>query len=65
MNYPIPPLPDYCNSWVVIRLSTGKAVFETWNPDVIAALDPTKALALTTADYLGQLNARIREGKEQ
>lgn len=52
----IPPLERQCNSWVVIRLATGEAVFETWDRRLLEKLDPTKAKVLTAYSYLCGLN---------
>ena len=49
-------------SWIIIENSTGRAVFETFNCIVKEAINTTNYTALTVQDYLGQLNARIKEG---
>ncbi len=57
----VPPLPPNCNSWVIIRKASGKAVFETFDPLVVVALNPDTALAVPALTYLETFNRSILE----
>lgn len=52
-------------SWVIIELSTDKALFETWNPKLVHALNTEKYKAVPILKYLGDLNRKIRENENQ
>ena len=45
-------------SWVIVRLSDGKAVAETFSAATAAALNPAKAKAVPIMDYLCSLNQK-------
>lgn len=51
------------NSWVICNKLTGKAIFETWNPNVGEALNKTVYEALPAYEYLTRLNARIKNAR--
>lgn len=58
----VPPLPRHCGSWVIVRRDTGQGVLETFSRAVAERVNAASYEVLTTADYLGALNARIRAG---
>lgn len=43
-------------SYIFVRLSDGKGVFETWNPAVAAKVNRAKYKVMTAHDYLCGLN---------
>lgn len=47
-------------SWVIVRKSTGAAVFETFNAKVAAAINQAEYRAVPILEYLQTLNAQIR-----
>ena len=51
-------------SWVVVDLD-GKAVLETFNPKLVAALNTNKYRAVPILEYLSELNAKIRAANTQ
>lgn len=59
----VPALPPRGNSWVIVRKATGKAVFETYDAAVVAALNPDVADAIPASVYLADLNKRIAGGE--
>lgn len=46
-------------SWIIVRRVTGEAAFETFNPKVLANVDPAKAYVMTAHDWLCALNRAI------
>lgn len=44
-------------SWVIVRLSDGQAVMETFSKATAEAVDPAKAKAVPIIEWLGSLNA--------
>jgi|DEB0MinimDraft_3_1074331.scaffolds.fasta_scaffold33142_5 hypothetical protein len=49
-------------SWVVLDKRTGKGLFETWNPKLVAALNTSRYEAIPIIEWLGELNQRIANG---
>jgi hypothetical protein len=49
-------------SWVICDKATGRAVLETYAPEVVAALNVEKYEALPVQTYLARLNAEIKSG---
>ncbi len=47
-------------SWVIVEKATGKAVLETFNAKVLAAINVAKYEAVPIGKYLGELNQRIK-----
>lgn len=45
-------------SWVIIEISTGTAILETYNPKVVAALNTTNYKAVPILEYLQGLNKK-------
>lgn len=64
MNMQVPELPHGCTSWIVVRLSTGEAVCETYSETVIKNLNPLTVKAIPAITYLQDLNRSIREGNK-
>jgi hypothetical protein len=59
---PAPDLEPHCGSWVITDRWTGKAVFETFSRRTANAYSESpRAEVLTAAQYLGRLNARLRQ----
>lgn len=56
----VPDLPRHCGSWVIVRRDTGQGVLETFSRAVCERVNASSYEVLTTLDYLGRLNARIR-----
>lgn len=46
-------------SWVIVEIATNKAVMETWNRKIVAALNTEKYRAVPIMEYLTALNAEI------
>ena len=57
----IPPLGQHCNSWVITRRIGGYVVGEFYNRKLVACFDPAKVIVETAAQYLGRMNAKIKE----
>lgn len=55
----IPGLVHNCNSWVVIRKSTGETAFETTSRKTVELVNFDKAVVMLTADWLCALNRAI------
>jgi hypothetical protein len=49
-----------CNSWVIVRRDTGKPVFETWSPEIAAAINREAYDVLTAHAWLVRLNQSIK-----
>jgi hypothetical protein len=49
-------------SWVICRKGSTVALFETFNPAIVAKLNTEKYVAVPILRYLQDLNRRIREG---
>lgn len=47
-------------SWVIVRLSDSKPLFETWEPKIIAALKTEKYKAVPIQDWLASINQQIK-----
>ncbi len=47
-------------SWVIVRTATGKVIAETFSRRIVAAINQDKYTAVPIQDYLGRLNATIR-----
>jgi hypothetical protein len=45
-------------SWVVVETETGRAVLETFNPKVAAAVNTAKYRAIPVLEYLQSLNRK-------
>ncbi|NUM72719.1 hypothetical protein HUU40_00015 [candidate division KSB1 bacterium] len=43
-------------SWIIVRLSDGKGVYETWNASILEKVNTEKYKVLTALDYLCGLN---------
>lgn len=50
-----------CNSWVIVEIATGRAVMETWNREVIEKLNQEKYMAMTTYQYLIEINRKAKK----
>lgn len=50
-------------SWVIVRLSDGQAIAETFLRHVAAAVNKEKYKAVPILDYLAGLNKKIKEAK--
>lgn len=48
-------------SWVIVRLSDGKAVLETFDKRLAEAINLERYEVLRAGDYLARLNRQIRE----
>ncbi len=48
-------------SWMIVNLSNGKCVCETYSHKLVTSLRPDRAIAVPAAQYLGQLNRYIRD----
>jgi len=63
----IPPLPRHCGSWIIVNRATGKAICETVDRSFVESIGDMvvagRIEVLTAAEYLGRLNATIREGR--
>ena len=46
-------------SWVIVRLATDEAVFETFNEQTARAINRDRYRAVPIHEYLGQLHQRI------
>ena len=60
----VPPQDERCNSWIVVSKETGKAVFETWNENVVIAVDETRYDIFTALAWLQKINREIRDRRE-
>lgn len=47
-------------SWVICRKATGEVMFETYSPEVVAALNTSVYEAVPILSYLQALNRSIR-----
>lgn len=56
----IPELEHGCNSWVVIRRGNGQVLFETWNRELVGAVNQDIYEVMTTYSHLVRLNAQIK-----
>ncbi len=56
-----PELESHCGSWVAVSRDTGKAVLETFERSVAERINREKYDVLTAAQYLGELNAKIKD----
>ncbi len=52
------PDPSKPASWVIVEKATGKAVMETFNPDILPKINTQKFEAVPIQIYLGKLNGR-------
>ena len=60
-----PTLPHGCNSWIVVRRSTGQPAFETTSRAVIRNLNPEHAEVWTAQAWLANLNRKApQEGQK-
>ena len=50
------------SSWVVVRISDNQPILETFNPEVVSALNMEKYKAIPIYDWLASINRRIKEG---
>lgn len=51
-------------SWVIVERSTGKAIVETFLPNVAAAINTARYEAVPILAYLQNLNRSIRESDQ-
>lgn len=56
----IPELERHCGSWIIIERGTGLVLCETFERAWLDSVDQSLFEILTTAAYLGRLNARIK-----
>jgi len=49
-------------SWVVVSKATGRAVLETFNVEIVGAINSNNYYVFTARDYLGQVNQQIKLG---
>ena len=49
------------SSLVIVEKSTGRAIFETFNLQIVKTLNTAKYEAIPIVKYLGDLNAAIKE----
>jgi len=47
-------------SWVVREKATGRVVFETFNPTIVARLNTDRYEAVPIMDYLTEFNRRVK-----
>ena len=47
-------------SWVIVERSTGNALFETFNPKLVAAINTIRYQVVPILEYLQALNAEIK-----
>jgi len=47
-------------SWVVREKTTGRVVFETFNPTIVARLNTDRYEAVPIMDYLTEFNRRVK-----
>lgn len=45
-------------SWAIVDKTTGRAVFETFNPRTAAAINPARYSAVPIGEYLASLNRK-------
>jgi len=49
------------NSWIIVRKATGEVVMETFNPDIVKAINRQAYHVFTAYDWLVHYNAKLRE----
>jgi Ca2+-binding EF-hand superfamily protein len=52
-------------SWVIIEISTGEAIFETYIEKMVSAINTEKYRAVPIVEYLGALNKTIKVAAER
>lgn len=50
-------------SWIIVEIETGKAVLETWNRKIAAAINADKYRAVPALEYLAGLNKKIADAR--
>lgn len=58
----IPPLEPHCGSWIVSR-KTGEVIGEFYERANVQKFNPATCTVETAAQYLGRINANIRNSK--
>jgi hypothetical protein len=53
-------VPRMTTSWIIREKSTGKVMFETYNPKLVAALNTNKYEAVPILEYLVSINGRTK-----
>lgn len=51
-------------SWVIIEKRTGRAVYETFNKDILKNLNSEKYKWFSIYDYLTSLNKKLKESEQ-
>jgi len=51
-------------SWIIREKATKRAVWETFNPDVVACLNTARYEAVPALQHLQELNRTLREQRE-
>jgi hypothetical protein len=54
-----PPLPPYCNSWVIVSRETGRPVMETTSRRIVERINGDRYEVMSAVDFLHRFNARV------
>ena len=57
----VPKLAEHEGSWVVVRKGTLDAVLETYEESTVRRVNENAYDVLTIGNYLGSLNARLKQ----
>jgi hypothetical protein len=60
----VPDLEPHCGSWIVTRLADSEVIGEFFDRAIVERFNPLKVKIETAAQYLGRINAEIREQQQ-